>query len=215
MPDYIGRIAVPEVVAGGVLPLVPDYPHGRAQAPEVVVHPFGSANCKVEQRYLLGIGARRFTIRRSWLRDADRIALRNFGEAKYGPYGAFTYNAPTDDGTGTTAYTCRFANEPLSWEMVADWACSIGVTLIEIPTTSPSYPLYSTVTRFPSPALATALLAQADLPPAFERDFAGMYLGGWELLACGGSGPLSTASLLWQADAESHKDFFLTGIGSG
>ena len=36
-------------------------------------------------------------------------------------------------GNGTTAYTCRFANEPLSWQMVADLVCSVGVALIEIP----------------------------------------------------------------------------------
>ena len=45
--------------------------------------------------------------------------------------------------------------------MVADYACSLGVTLIEIPTTAPVYPLNSTVTRFPSAGLQAALLAQA------------------------------------------------------
>jgi hypothetical protein len=28
-------------------------------------------------------------VRRAWLRDSDRVALRNFWESKYGPYGAF------------------------------------------------------------------------------------------------------------------------------
>jgi hypothetical protein len=77
---------------------------------------FGSGNAKIEQRFLLGNGAKRFTVRRQWLRDSDRVALRNFWESKYGPFGAFTYNAPNDDGNGTTAYTCRFVNEPLSWD---------------------------------------------------------------------------------------------------
>ncbi len=160
MPDYIGNIAVPEVVATGVFPLAPDYPLEVRRDHEVVVHQFGSGNAKIEQRMLVGTGARRFTIRKSWLRDADRIALRNFWESKYGPYGAFTYNAPNDNALGTTPVTCRFANEPLSWEMVADWACSLGVTLIEIPQTSPSYPLNQTVNRFPPAALQTALLSQ-------------------------------------------------------
>jgi hypothetical protein len=44
--------------------------------------------------------------------------------------------------------------------MVADWACSLGVTLIEIPTGSPSYTLNQTVNRFPSASLKTALLSQ-------------------------------------------------------
>jgi hypothetical protein len=160
MPDYIGNIAVPEIAPSGVFPIMPDYPHGRAHASEVVIHQFGSGNAKIEQRFLLGSGAKRFTVRKAWLRDSDRIALRNFWESKYGPYGAFTYNAPNDDGNGTTAYTCRFANEPLSWEMLTDAVCSLGVTLIEIPSASPTYTLNQTVTRFPPQALRDALLSQ-------------------------------------------------------
>jgi hypothetical protein len=155
----IGNIAVPEIAASGVFPLTPDYPVEVRRDHEVVVHQFGSGNAKIEQRILLGTGTRRFSIRKQWVRDADRIALRNFWETKYGPYGAFTFSAPNDGG-GTTSVTCRFANEPLSWEMVADWACSLGVTLIEIPTGSPSYTLNQTVNRFPSGSLQTALLSQ-------------------------------------------------------
>jgi len=160
MPDHIGNIAVPEIAPSGVFPLVPDFPLEVRRDHEVVVHQFGSGNSKIEQRFLLGTGTRRFTIRKNWLRDADRIALRNFWESKYGPYGAFAYNAPNDDGIGTTPVTCRFANEPLSWEMVADWACSLGVTLVEIPQTSPSYPLNQSANRFPPAALQAALLSQ-------------------------------------------------------
>jgi len=160
MPDYIGNIAVPEITPSGTFPLVPDYPHGRALRPEVVIHQFGSGNAKIEQRFLLGNGAKRFTVRKAWLRDSERVALRDFWETKYGPYGAFTYNAPNDDGLGTTAYTCRFANEPLSWEMLTDAVSTLGVTLIEIPSSSPSYTLNQTVTRFPPQALKDALLSQ-------------------------------------------------------
>mgnify|MGYP005840857057 FL=1 len=160
MPDFIGNIAVPEIAPSGVFPLVPDYPLEVRRDHEVVVHQFGSGNTKIEQRCLLGAGTRRFTIRKQWLRDAERVALRNFWESKYGPYGAFTYNAPNDTGAGTTPVTCRFANEPLSWEMVADWACSLGVTLVEIPSTTPSYSLQQSVNRFPPAALQTALLSQ-------------------------------------------------------
>ena len=129
MPDTLGNITVPEIAVSGTFPIVADYPFGRSSHPDVAIHQFGSGNAKIEQRFLLGAGAKRFTVRRAFLRDADRRALRDFWESKYGPYGAFTYNAPNDDGNGTTAYTCRFANEPLSWEMLADHACSLGVTL--------------------------------------------------------------------------------------
>ena len=137
MSDTIGNITVPEIAASGTFPIVPEYPYGTANHPDVAVHQFGSGNAKIEQRFLLGTGARRFTVRRTWMNDAQRILLRNFWESKYGPYGAFTYNAPNDDGVGTTAFTCRFANEPLSWQMVADWVCSVGVTLVEIPSSAP------------------------------------------------------------------------------
>ena len=50
MPDYIGNITVPEIVPSGVLPIVPDYPHGRAWRPDVAIHQFGSGNAKIEQR---------------------------------------------------------------------------------------------------------------------------------------------------------------------
>jgi hypothetical protein len=160
VPDQIGNITVPDIVAAGTFPIVPDYPYGRSSHPDVAIHQFGSGNAKIEQRFLLGNGAKRFTVRRQWLREPDRIALRNFWESKYGPFGAFTYNAPNDDGNGTTAYTCRFANEPLSWDMVADWVCSLGVTLIEIPASNPAYSPVTTVTRFPTPTLKDALLPQ-------------------------------------------------------
>ena len=94
------------------------------------------------------------------MRDSDRIALRNFWESKYGPYGAFTYNAPNDDGAGTTAFTCRFANEPLSWQLVADWLCSIGVTLVEIPAEHSG--VHAQLDRHPVPlaGVEDALLSQ-------------------------------------------------------
>ncbi len=160
MPDYVGNVQVPEIIPSSTFPIVPDYPYGRAHQPEVIIHRFGSANAKIEQRFLLGNGAKRFTVRKAYLRESDRVGLRDFWESKSGPYGAFTYNAPNDDGVGTTAFTCRFANEPLSWEMLSDAVSMLGVTLIEIPSTSPIYTLNQTVTRFPTAALASALLSQ-------------------------------------------------------
>ncbi|MGQ9677642.1 MAG: hypothetical protein ACUVX1_18430, partial [Chloroflexota bacterium] len=160
MPDYIGNIPVPEITPSGVFPLAPDYPYGRVQPREIAIHQFASGNVKIEQRFLLGNGTKRFTVRKQRLRESDRIALRDFWESNYGPYGAFYYEAPNDDGQGATRYTCRFANEPLSWEMLGAAVCSVGVTMIEIPSESPTYPLNETQTRFPSSALQTALLSQ-------------------------------------------------------
>jgi len=160
MPDYIGNIPVPEITPSGTFPLTPDYPVEMRRDYEVAVHQFGSGNAKIEQRFLIGTGARRWIVHKRVVRDSERIALRNFWESKYGPYGAFTFNAPREDGSGTDPVIVRFANEPLTWEMVADWACSLGVTLIEIPQSTPSYTLNQTVNRFPPAALKTALLSQ-------------------------------------------------------
>ena len=160
MTEYLGNVAIPEITPTGVFPIIPDYGFGMAEAPEVAIHQFGSANAKIEQRFLIGSGARKFSIRKAYMNETERDELRTFWESNYGPYGAFTYNAPNDDGNGTTAYTVRFANEPLTWDFLLDAISSTGITLVEIPATDPSYTLGSTVTRFPSDALKTALLSQ-------------------------------------------------------
>ncbi len=158
--EFIGNIPVPEIIPVGTFPIVPDYPFGRAHDPQVIVHQFGSGDAKIEQRFFLGDGAKRFTVRKAAMRKSEREALRDFWEARRGPYGAFTYDAPDEGGAGTTPFICRFANEPLSWQMISDRASSVGVTLIEIPDTSPSYPLNETLNRFPSAWLAGNLLTQ-------------------------------------------------------
>jgi len=151
MSETLGNVSIPEITPispSTPFPIVSDYGYGLAHDPSVVVHQFGAANAKLEQRFLLGNGAKKFTVRRAHMREADRIALRDFWEDTYGPYGSFTYNAPNDNGIGTTAYICRFANEPLSWEMLSDVISSVGVTLIEIPSTPLTYTLHKTSTRF-------------------------------------------------------------------
>lgn len=159
MPDYIGSIAVPEITPSGTFPIVGDFPFGRVQAPEIVVHQFGSANAKIEQRFYLGSGARRHLVRRAALNRTERNTLRDFWEARQGGYGAFNFNAPQEAG-GTTAVTARFEREPLAWEQAASGICSVGLVIVEIPTTSPTYTLNSTESRFPGASLKTALLSQ-------------------------------------------------------
>ena len=65
----------------------------------------------------LGTGARRFTVYRPNLNVADLAALRDFWEARNGAYQPFTYNAPAAN-QATSAVTCRFENEPLSWSVL-------------------------------------------------------------------------------------------------
>ncbi len=162
MADYIGSIQIPDKpVPATVFPIRPDYGYGYAEGPEVVAHPFESGNAKIEQRFKLGNGLRRFKISRATLNNTDRKALLNLWTATKGGYGAFFYDAPSPDGT-TTRYACRFENAPLSYDLVGPLLASAQVVLVEDPDNSaaPIYTLNSTVTRFPSAALQTALLSQ-------------------------------------------------------
>jgi len=161
MPEYIGNVEVPEIAPSGTFPLTTDFPHGCARRPTAHVHRFGSANAKIEQRFWAGDGARRFTVSRRTLRPATRKALLDFWLGNQGAYGAFYYNAPNDDGNGTTQYVCRFEDQNLTFESFLGCLSSLGVTLAEIPSTGPTWPLNATCYRFPSEALEDALLAQA------------------------------------------------------
>ncbi len=160
MADYIGNILVPEVSPSGTFPIIPEYPVTQGRDYKLVIHQFGSGNTKVEQRYLVGTGARTWTIQRTRLKESEKLALRDFWEARKGPYQPFTFNVPIDDASGTVPVTVRFANEPLSWEAVGVAVSSIGLSLIEVSSGNPSYAVASTLLRFPSPGLASALLSQ-------------------------------------------------------
>lgn len=162
MPDTIGGVTVPEVFAtSGVFPLVTDYPHGGRIEPAVAVHPFRSAGTKIEQRYLLGNGARRWRAKWSDLSRADVDTLRIFWDARKGAYQPFTYNLPSDDGLTTTPTIVRFEDEPLSFSYLLDAVAETGVGFVEVPQTSPTYTVAQTLTRFPDTSLEAALTGQA------------------------------------------------------
>lgn len=161
MPDLIGTISVPEIAASGVFPITPDRRFGISIEPQTAVHQFGSGNQKIEQRYKLGPNVRRFVIRKEKLSEANRVALRDFWTARAGAYQPFTFNLPKADDSGTDAVTVRFADTTLSWQQVANLITSVGVELVEQPTTSPSYTVSATLSRFPDAGTATALLQQA------------------------------------------------------
>lgn len=57
MSDFVGSVAVPSLSPSVTFPLVTRWPYGIAQKPRVVTHQFGSANAKIEQRFLCGFGA--------------------------------------------------------------------------------------------------------------------------------------------------------------
>ena len=120
MSDYIGRIEIPTLAPAGTFPLIPDWGFVQEIAPQVVAHQFGSGNAKIHQRYILGPSVRRFRVRFGGMTETERADLRDFWEARKSTYQPFTFNCPTDDGTGTTAYTVRFEDPALSWEFLCD-----------------------------------------------------------------------------------------------
>jgi hypothetical protein len=156
--DNIGHIPVPTLLATGTFPIKSEYPHGRAHEPELAIHRFASRDAKTEQRFLLGNGVVKFTIKRAMPRT-ERIAFVTFWRNNQGANGQFTYNAPNLDGT-TTAYTCRFADPQLTLESAASLIATVGITIVGVPTTTPTYSLTSTVTRFPTSGVTTSLLDQ-------------------------------------------------------
>lgn len=156
--DYLGNIAVPAVTPSGVFPIQSEYPYGQAHAPEVIVHRFGSRDAKTEQRFLVGDGAARFTIKRA-MPPATRAAFLNFWRNNQGALGQFTYHAPNVDGS-TTDYICRFADPGLTLESAAAMTATVGITIVGVPANAPSYAVNATVTRYPDLGLSTSLLDQ-------------------------------------------------------
>lgn len=158
--DQIGNISVPDIPPVGTFPLVTDFPHVAAIAPTVVIHRFISGNTKIEQRFLIGDGARRWQGRWADLYEGDLNTLKDFFESRRGPYEPFTLNVPSDDGLSTTAVTACFEDAPLSWSRLYHLVSQVGITFVEIPDVTPTYSLNATVTRFPSGALEIALESQ-------------------------------------------------------
>lgn len=164
MPEFLGNIEIPEITpTSGGFPVVTDYEHGRAHAPKIVVHRFGplAANAKIEQRYLLGGGAKRFTVRKEVLDPTERKSLEAWWLQNQGAVGAFTYSAPNEDGSFTD-FICRFEDQALEFDYFCGCLSSTGVTLVEIPQTTPTYSISATVERFDTiSTLETDLARQA------------------------------------------------------
>jgi hypothetical protein len=157
----IGPIPVPDIQTSATpFPLIPDWGWQEIREPRIVVHQFEADDGRTEQRFYLGDGARRFVLRfGNRLRANNLDALKAFWRDLGGPYGQFIYNAPNPNGIGTTQVLCRFADSILSWQQVADNLASAGLSLVELPTTIPDYPVAGTVDRFPDVTLEAQLAA--------------------------------------------------------
>lgn len=160
MADLLGNITVPAPTISGTFPLVPDYPIVKRRGPVVVVHPFLSANAKIEQRFLIGAGRTVWTLLFREAFQTERDALADFYFARKGAYQPFTFPEPDPDGGGTTDRTVVFADEPLNYENLRDQVYSSGCTLIEFPTEFETFLVDDVLDRFPDGSLETALTGQ-------------------------------------------------------
>jgi hypothetical protein len=160
MPDQIGNINVPTSAPAGVWPLIVEYGAIRLEQPRVQVHQFESANDKIEQRYLMGSGVQTFQLAYPFVSPSDIAVVREFWEAHEGAAIPFTLNFPAPDGESTTAYTVRFAAEPLTFGMDENGAARLEVILRGGPAAAPVYTSAATLKRFPSSGLNAALLGQ-------------------------------------------------------
>src|SRR5579871_393021 len=125
MSDSLGTITVPNLDAPtGTFPIPVDFPVSTIDDPEYYVHRFGLYDAKAEQRYYAGPRARIFAVRRAAMSQSQRQALETFWLTNQGALGAFTFNAPNLDQT-TTAYTCRFANDSITYKQMAAALCSV------------------------------------------------------------------------------------------
>jgi hypothetical protein len=161
MSIMIGNVTVPTPAAPSTtFPLVPDFGCSTMQNPNVAIHRFGSADAKIEQRFYLGPGIQTYTFKKNTLSLAEKNALETFFIDNQGLVGQFFYNAPNQDGT-TTTVVVKFAADNMTFESTAGAiTSSVGLTFIGVPGAGPTYSISSTVTRFPSSALETALLSQ-------------------------------------------------------
>lgn len=130
--------------------------------PAIVVHTFESGNRKIEQRYYMGDGARKHQIRMPRLKTSQVDALKAFWEDLGGPYGQFPYVAPNRSGAGgTRSVVCRLGDPTLTFEHLSDAIASVGLTLIEVPSTTPTYDVAAVVDRYPNDDLVAGLAAPA------------------------------------------------------
>ena len=155
----IGSVPVPVPAPAGTFPLVPDYPLGTHIEPVVTIHRFLTANAKIEQRFKVGRGVTVWQLAFRGVTHTEMAAVRSFWAGHLGAFVPFTFLEPQADGT-TVPRTVAFADQPVSFEQLQDWISAGTLTLVEWPTTFPTYTVATIADRYPSVALETALTGQ-------------------------------------------------------
>jgi hypothetical protein len=159
LSDQLGPIVITPPPTISAFPLTADFTSGYDFTPPIATHTFDQPGLKTEQRFLLGSGERRFRVTKARLACNEYDQLKTHWAQAQGAYAQFPYTHVRPDGSETV--TARYENPNLSFpHLVAFITGDPGVTLLEVPTTFPSYTSAATVTRFPDSALTTALQSQ-------------------------------------------------------
>jgi hypothetical protein len=157
--DSLGPIPIPDPPTIGAFPLKVEYGSGFDYAPPIAVQQFDQAGLKVEQRFIMGGGAKHFRVQRARLACSEYDELRAHWEQAYGVYAQFPFTYSTPDGVDET-YTCRYEKPAISFQQLMASIMNVnGLTLLEIPTPPAPYTSVATVTRFPDATLSAALRA--------------------------------------------------------
>lgn len=179
--DFLGPILVPEPPLISPFPLHTDFGGGADLAPAVSIHSFDQPGLKTEQRFVLGNGVRRFRFQKDHLSCSEYDNLKAHWIQAQGTYAQFPYTHYNP--TGPITVTVRYENPVLDFNhLVGLLTGDPGITLLEVPTTFPTYTSLRTLTRFPDSAFDTALSAQEQhiIPLIAIQDRAGattpMYL---------------------------------------
>src|SRR5581483_4863507 len=160
MMANLGSITIPDYAPAALFPLSRvEYGFAASQQPTIAVHEFATISRKIQQRFVMGNGARKFTIGYSRLTSVERQQLESFWDSLGGAWKPFWFDEPAPDGS-TTRLTCVFDDPTLTFEALADCLCSCTLPLAVVPDTVPEYTIADTVNRFPTAALNDNLLEQ-------------------------------------------------------
>jgi hypothetical protein len=162
--DFLGSVPIPDPPVIAPFPLVGDFGGGIDYEPQVVTHVFDreadpGRGLRVEQRFLMGNGVRRFRFVRDHLSCGEYDALRNHWMAAQGVYAQFSATIRKPGASETV--TARYENPNLQFNhLIAFIASTSGLSLMEVPTVTPTYAVTATVERFPDATLTPALESQ-------------------------------------------------------
>src|SRR5215471_12412935 len=139
MGDSLGPVPIPDPPVISAFPLRGDFGSGYDYTPPVAIHVTDQPGLRSEQRYLLGSRTRRFRVARArGLACHEYDPLKSHWIQASGAYAQFPYTHWGPDGSFTV--TARYENPNIQFDHLVGMLCSdSGITLLEVPTTTPSY----------------------------------------------------------------------------